>query len=181
MNLFKKSAIGGALAAAALAISTAASATVIMTATTPYALSPATPPGDYAKIARTGNVYDFTFDLLGEYDTLMQMQASMKFGKPAVAFPQLISFDLFSGTPLGVHTLLGDSAGTSTAAVLDMILPGGKYYLEAESVAVDKELISGAVTPSAVPEPAIWGLMITGFGGLGLMARRQRRMGAVAA
>jgi hypothetical protein len=194
MNLFQKSAVAGALVAATLAVSTAASATVVIvqTPTTPYALAPATLPGDFAiialadkaatkKTAAVNYFYDFTFDLLGKYDTLMQMQASMKFGKPAVAFPQPISFDLFSGTPTGAHTLLGDSAGTPTAAVLDMILPTGKYYLEAESVAVNKELISGAITPSAVPEPAIWGLMITGFGGLGLMARRQRRMGAVAA
>jgi hypothetical protein len=27
----------------------------------------------------------------------------------------------------------------------------------------------------AVPEPAIWGLMIVGFGGMGAMLRRQRR------
>lgn len=33
----------------------------------------------------------------------------------------------------------------------------------------------------AVPEPAVWGLMLTGFGMLGLVARRQRRTGALAA
>lgn len=33
----------------------------------------------------------------------------------------------------------------------------------------------------AVPEPAVWGLMITGFGMLGMVARRERRMGAATA
>ena len=40
---------------------------------------------------------------------------------------------------------------------------------------------TGSFSAGGVPEPATWGLMITGFGMLGLVARRQRRMGAVAA
>jgi hypothetical protein len=33
------------------------------------------------------------------------------------------------------------------------------------------------VTSSSAPEPATWGLMLIGFGGLGAMARRARRLG----
>jgi hypothetical protein len=160
---------------AAAAISATASAAVIVTQTTPYDISPATAPGGYAvKNAVAANVYDFAFNLLSTADTLMQMQGSTGAG------PQLISFSLFSGAPSS-GSLIAGSGGTPTAASLDEILTAGAYYLQADSISAPNELISGAVTPSAVPEPAVWGLMITGFGGLGLMARRQRRSGAVAA
>ena len=35
-----------------------------------------------------------------------------------------------------------------------------------------------SIAPSAVPEPAVWAMMLAGFAGLGAVARSRRRQGA---
>ena len=44
-----------------------------------------------------------------------------------------------------------------------------------------RSFATGDFQAAAVPEPATWGLMLVGFGGMGAMLRNRRRMAAVAA
>ena len=57
--------------------------------------------------------------------------------------------------------------------VLGEFLVSGEVALAHGYLAASHLTISSA----SVPEPATWGLMLIGFGGLGLMARRARRTG----
>src|SRR5262249_972641 len=116
--------------------------------------------------------YDFTFTTLGHaYSVLMQMQAT----KVSTGNPDSVSFELFSGTP-GSGVALAPSGGTPTAASLLKSLAPGNYYLELNTNAVPRELVTGGITLFAVPEPAAWAMMITGFGLLGLAGRRRRSL-----
>jgi hypothetical protein len=82
------------------------------------------------------------------------------------------------GNP-GVH-------GTQTA-VLDLGSLTGLHSLKvfyADRAQVDANLAITGVgldTLSGAPEPATWGLMLVGFGGLGAMLRRRRAQGALTA
>jgi len=138
------------------------------------------PPGPYNLGNPTGTLagirvfspitYDFTFTTSGTFDVLTQMQAS-KVGPPR---PQPLAFSLYQGAP-GSGVLL-TSSGTGLAPAINQILNAGAYYLQLNpaDIATDGELVSGALTVVAVPEPASWALMIGGFGMLGLAARRRR-------
>ena len=62
-------------------------------------------------ISNGNKTYDFTFTTLSRtFKTLMQLQASNVF----TAFPEPVSFRLFSGTP-GSSSLIASSGGTATA------------------------------------------------------------------
>jgi hypothetical protein len=63
---------------------------------------------------------------------------------------------------------LGDPASPTVGEFLisDGTNPVAHGYLDASHL---------TITASAAPEPAAWGLMLMGFGGLGAMARRARR------
>jgi hypothetical protein len=41
--------------------------------------------------------------------------------------------------------------------------------------------VIGGVSVSAVPEPAVWAMMLVGFGGLGVSLRSSRRRATLAA
>jgi hypothetical protein len=120
------------------------------------------------------NTYNFTFTLSpGTYNVLAQMT---QFGAAANNFgPKPINFYLYSGTPTG--TLLA-SSGSSLNATLATTLAGGAYYLQVRPIDIAGRdmLVKGSVTLSAVPEPATWAMLISGFGLLGLAARRRRTL-----
>ena len=63
--------------------------------------------------------------------------------------------------------------GFASIAVTNNGAAAGTAALDAGSVGVP---LAGSL--AAVPEPAAWGLMIAGFGGVGALARRRRRRGA---
>lgn len=49
------------------------------------------------------------------------------------------------------------------------------------NISIDGSQLDFALAPGGVPEPATWGLMLLGFGGLGAMLRSQRRWAAATA
>jgi hypothetical protein len=57
------------------------------------------------------------------------------------------------------------------------LTPGTNYTFVYSGNLVNSGNISGnaALGMAAVPEPATWGLMLLGFGGMGMMLRRRRR------
>ena len=67
------------------------------------------------------------------------------------------------------------ASGTNVQGV-DTLLTGGFRYYDFVSTASagGKNVLLKSLT--VVPEPGTWALMITGFGGVGLMARRRRAM-----
>lgn len=95
--------------------------------------------------------------------------------------------DSFSGTFDGGSTP-SDTAGISDTAWLYTILSGtGRFegatgFLEASGLADARTrptqvaiAFIGNINAPAVPEPATWGLMLLGFGGIGFVMRRSRQ------
>lgn len=72
----------------------------------------------------------------------------------------------------------GSASGSSNSLTLSANLtPGTNYTFVYSGNLVNSGNISGnaALGMAAVPEPATWGLMLLGFGGMGMMLRRRRR------
>lgn len=169
-------AAAGALAVAALTASaTTASAAVIIKPIVGGPFDNADAIGTILGLTvRKANTYDFTFDLGGTFDVIMQLQASIAGG-----VSQPIDFSLFRGTP-GSGVLLATSALT-TGPALERLLAAGSYYLQIGTIAQDNELVSGSLSlASGVPEPAAWAMMIAGFGLVGVAARQRRSRPLVA-
>jgi len=82
-----------------------------------------------------------------------------------------------SGTPL----ITSDASGTG-AGYAPVTLAAGNYTIYVGGTASTTNLIGSSIrftnTTAAVPEPATWGLMLLGFGmvGLGLRARRNAKV-----
>jgi hypothetical protein len=162
--------------AVALAVTAPAHAVTIVKSFTappgPYNLG--NPTGTLAAIQVSKvNTYDFTFTTTGKFDVLLQAQAS----KVAAFDPQLLAFTLYRGTP-GSGVFVANSGPLQLGPAIDLILNAGAYYLELKPTDIvrNEELVSGALTVSAVPEPASWAMMIGGLGLLGLAARRRRAL-----
>ena len=160
-----------------LAAMPAHAVTVVPIASGPFSL-----PGNTSGVIPAGtivsgtNTYDFTFTTIGAtYKTLMQMQTTnIKTGKPLD-----LAFTLYRGAP-GAGTFVANSGGTSTAATL-IALTAGDYYMALDRTKAPMQLVTGGVTLlSVVPEPATWGMMLLGVGGLGAVLRNRRRPAAQA-
>ena len=174
MKHMSKFVAAGAVAAATILFSAPASAATIVKPVASGVFNLANPIGTVLGIKVSNpNTYDFTFTLGGTFDVIMQLQASM-FGGVA----QNIDFSLYSGAP-GSGTLLASSAFTKGPAI-EKILGAGSYYLQIGTITVNRELVSGSLTVSAIPEPATWALMISGFGLAGAAIRRRRASDALA-
>jgi hypothetical protein len=76
------------------------------------------------------------------------------------------SQDLLIGLGLGFHQFDGLTGVTSVTIGPTTV----QRYLAFDNV--------NFVNDSAIPEPAAWGLMLTGFAGVGAMMRRSRRLAA---
>lgn len=162
-----------ALTMAGLAVCTPAAAATIVTPVSSGVFDSGNPIGTILGMRlKIGNTYDFTFELGGRFDVIMQMQAAI-FGQPVGFTAQPIDFTLFAGTP-GSGTAIATSP-YMTGSALEAVLAAGSYYLEVGTIAKDMELISGSLTLHEVPEPAVWVLMITGFGLAGSALRRRKR------
>jgi hypothetical protein len=121
-----------------------------------------------------GNTYNITFSLSpGVYNVLAEMT---QYGAASNNFGFMpINFYLYSGTPTGPNSLLG-SSGSALNAQLATTLATGAYYLQIRpaDIAGRDMLVKGGITLTSVPEPATWAMLISGFGLLGLAARRRR-------
>jgi hypothetical protein len=73
-------------------------------------------------------------------------------------------------------TDIGTFIGTSTPGTSDLFSVTELYHI----TAVGKGNAQSTIDVSGVPEPATWGLMILGFGGVGAMVRGRRRQGVFA-
>jgi hypothetical protein len=91
----------------------------------------------------------------------------------------------FNGTPIPfTNTPSGDGGNTvqSASGALPVVL-GGPQVLTVTGTGGGESVFSGTATfrpVGVVPEPGSWALMIIGFGGMGAMLRRSRRMAALA-
>ena len=140
MRSFFKFAAASAVVAASLAVAAPASAAVVIKPVESGVFTLGNPIGTIAGIkVSTGNTYDFTFTLGGTYDVIMQMQATMfKLGA------QIIDFTLYSGVPSSGVALGSSPLQTGTA--LERVLGPGSYYLQVNTIALDKELVSGSIS-----------------------------------
>lgn len=119
---------------------------------------------------------DFTNDVAGLY--------SITFGTSSPSIDILTA--VLTGTA-GTFNLTGplgpDSIVNEQFNLAQMFLPVGSYTFTTTGTRIgDQEGgIAGTLTVnSAVPEPATWGLMLLGFGGMGFSMRRNRRRTAIA-
>ncbi|MHB8529017.1 MAG: FxDxF family PEP-CTERM protein [Caulobacteraceae bacterium] len=129
-------------------------------------------------VLKSKNSYYYTFTLApGSGDLLSEFVASLTVKKVDTQEP--IQFSLYSGSP-GSGTFVGQSLYTIAPALTESIT-SGNYYLHIDQIAANKELSSGSLQVSGIPEPAAWTLMLAGFGGLGAALRGSRRKQASAA
>jgi hypothetical protein len=170
---FKMLAAGVAIAASLAAVTPTSAAVIVK----PFLGGPFT-GGDLGTIAAIKllktNTYDFTFTLLpGSGSVLTQIQASVS---GPVSEP--IQFSLFSGTP-GSGSFIDMSTLMIGPSLTDSLTPGS-YFVQVDFIAVNKELLTGGLEVSPVPEPGAWALMLIGFGGMGLALRRRAAKPATA-
>jgi hypothetical protein len=175
-KLFATAAVAAGLAAAG---APAHALQIVPIATGPFSL-PGNPSGVIPsnEIVKGTDSWDFTFSILGgTYKTQLQMQAS----KLSNGAPTPLTFTLYKG-PTGSGSFWANSAGTSTAASLNLNLSPGNYYMQLDRVQAPKELVTGGLTLlSSVPEPASWATMMLGLAAIGGAARTRRRMAGAAA
>lgn len=88
------------------------------------------------------------------------------------------SFTAFNGaTPVFTRTLTGGSVYTSFSYFgVDGIGPITSFTLDSAGTGGFSSLaeVSNGAATAAVPEPAVWGLLVTGFGLVGVAVRRRR-------
>jgi len=138
------------------------------------------------------NQYTFTLSQSAELTgAAITYQASVKSGSTGGLSNAM--FDLYSGDPLGAHTLL--TTGTISASgskiismeIADTLLALGSYYIDASvkfapSNTTNAVLgVNGSVSVSAVPEASTWAMMALGFAALGFAGYRSRRSADIAA
>ncbi len=118
----------------------------------------------------------FTNNVAGNY--------SITFGTSSSAI-NILTATLTSPTGQ-IYTLTGPT-GTLPDKQYNLastFLPTGSFTFNTTGTRVDGQAgsIAGTLTVvnSAVPEPATWGLMLLGFGGMGFSMRRNRRQSAIA-
>jgi hypothetical protein len=179
MTISVKSLFAGAALVSALALTVPVSAATIITPLVGGPFSLANPLGTLpATVLSKGNTYDFTFTLVPPLNGgTFSVQAQAQTTGPTAA-SQLISYNLFEGTP-GSGVLIGSSS-LDFSPVVAFSPVADNYYMEITYIAKSGEVASGSIF-AAVPEPAAWSMMLVGFGLLGGALRRRARTAAVAA
>lgn len=87
-------------------------------------------------------------------------------------------FDLLTASTYNASFVTANGGTTASAeSALLSALASGKAYLNIHTTAFPSGEIRGFLV--AVPEPATWGMMLLGFGAIGLAFRRRRSLAAV--
>jgi len=84
----------------------------------------------------------------------------------------------FTSVTLNGQTFnVGDAGKNEFRFIDDLSVTSGEQTLIVSGTSAGNGSYSGTIAfaPRAVPEPATWGLMILGFGGIGAMTRSRRR------
>lgn len=160
-----------AAAVGLVAIGTAAQSATVIKTIDGGPFSGANPIGGFPVIELlTADTYDFTFTIDTPVAGVTQLQLQAQTELTHAAEP--ISFDLYSGTPTGTHSLIAASP-VSTSSVLSELLTPGAYFVQVtpSQIAVNKEVDSGSLIAASVPEPASWALMLIGVGAIGAALR----------
>ena len=98
-------------------------------------------------------------------------------------------FNLENGSPSSFLVNLSNSAGETFSQTLtqlngsnifNIVAPAGTTYTSATFSSTgggfaDLKQLRVTLAAGAVPEPATWGMMLLGFGGIGMAMRRRRR------
>lgn len=169
---------GGAVAAVSLA--SAASAAVIIKPFLGGPFSALNPIGTLpATIAKKGNTYDFTFDLVAPVAGISATQVAAILNG-GVQTAENIQYQVYEGTP----TLLDPENGTKLATSLSALSPTvflnlkpGSFYVNilSSDIAVGGEVVSGSFVTTPAPEPVSWAMILLGVGLVGGGLRMARR------
>lgn len=166
-----KTLLAGAAVASTLVAVSAASAAVIITPFTGGPFSLNNPLGTIpATKMTTSNTYDFTFSLAMPLGTGSSVQLAAQKLIHGSSVPELIQYSLYAGTPgSGVFQSQSSLDFAPTVAFTPTV---GNYYVQVDYISASGEVAGGTIT-SSVPEPASWGMMLVGFGALGVALRRR--------
>ena len=93
-----------------------------------------------------------------------------------VTYTLIDSFTTAPPGDAGIFTTLSGTFNVATAGTLRLNIGSGTAFAGGNDFAIDNISVS-----AAVPEPATWAMMLTGFGLAGAVLRRRRSLGAVAA
>jgi hypothetical protein len=180
----RKLILAASVAAALMAAAPAANATTSFTELNQGSLD-AFGTSDFGAIVTTPGVFDhsFVFTTAGLSDASSFLGAislangNKDFDVVSIDLDGLFSFVQTAGDPSEHWDLINAviSAGVHSINVHGIVVKTGAQQ--------DAASFSGTLnlSPVAVPEPATWGLMIVGFGGVGAMIRSRRRVaGALA-
>lgn len=106
--------------------------------------------------------FSFDYSTVDNYNNLLVTYADASFDN--VSGSQILStYNLPSGSTSGSFIVNGNGKTISS-----ITLTTGSNSFEVDNLAVSDQL-------AAVPEPATWAMMLTGFGLVGLSARRRQR------
>jgi len=115
-------------------------------------------------------VIDFNNTLGGDY------YASLTTASPNVFFTTLTIYALVGGVPTGSALMEYMGGPTHSISLLPASFAAGDYRLSFGGTTSGGGGEGGTLSFfQAVPEPGTWGMMLLGFGGIGLAMRRRRR------
>jgi hypothetical protein len=121
--------------------------------------------------AFTGS-FQFDWGSIDDYNTLtIHTLTGDVVITPGGNFVNPANGDQFSGLTNGIFSIFGDD------------ITGFSLTSSRNSFEIDDFAVRGGINPltgGAIPEPAVWAMMILGFGGVGAMLRRKRALARVA-
>lgn len=142
----------------------------------------ATPSNGQARLtAADDGLSNLSFALTDPTQGFTEVEFNL-FGSRASATMGTLTFTDQSGTVFNQDVTIGNGQNFVSARAIDnQVIANVSFTLNGDIPDVRQvrlggftELNNGGGLPSGVPEPAMWGLMIAGFGGIGVAMRRRR-------